>query len=250
MRYPPLIFLKSPITRSWPVWARYGTTVLLVAFAAILQWWLWPTMTGHPLVLFYAVVVASAVLFDHGTGYFAVGLSAIAVAYFFAEPYGSMAVSNPQDRLGLVAFIIIGCLSSALLENMHIALHRVSVSNEQLIRADREKDLLLREFSHRVKNDLTILVSLLRLQARDLEDRVAQAALAATADRISVIARVQDRLRRTDFRGGGRCRRLHRGPLREFAGLFGGLTSDHPDGGSRSLPAGPPACGRPWPHRQ
>jgi two-component sensor histidine kinase len=193
MRYPPLIFLQSPLTRSWPVWARYGTTVLLVAFAALVQWWLWPTMMGHPLVLFYAVVVASAVLFDHGTGYFAVGLSVLTVSYLFSNPSVSQ-----QDRVGLLAFVVIGCLSSALLENMHIALHRVSLSNEQLMRADQEKDVLLREFSHRVKNDLTILLSLLRLQARELDDERARAALAATADRISVIARVQERLRRTN----------------------------------------------------
>jgi two-component sensor histidine kinase len=198
MRYAPFIFLQSPITRSWPIWARYGSVLLLLLAATLLQWWLWPTVTGHPLVLFYGVVVLSAVLFDHGAGYFAVALSGLIVSYWFVEPFHSLAIEYERDRVGLIAFIIVGCLSSALLENMHVALHRLSLANEQLMRTDKEKDLMLREFSHRMKNDLTILLSLLVLQARELKDKTAQAALAATADRIKVIARVQDRLRRTD----------------------------------------------------
>ncbi|WP_336489615.1 histidine kinase dimerization/phosphoacceptor domain -containing protein [Methylobacterium nigriterrae] len=49
-----------------------------------------------------------------------------------------------------------------------------------------------------VKKDLTVLVALVQLQQRAIQDETARAALAETAHRIQVLARVQDRLQRSD----------------------------------------------------
>ncbi|HEV7353460.1 MAG TPA: histidine kinase dimerization/phosphoacceptor domain -containing protein [Brevundimonas sp.] len=51
-----------------------------------------------------------------------------------------------------------------------------------------EKDALLREVHHRVKNNLQIISSLLSMQQRALEDPAAKAALADTRQRISALA--------------------------------------------------------------
>ncbi|WP_187144319.1 sensor histidine kinase, partial [Microvirga massiliensis] len=51
---------------------------------------------------------------------------------------------------------------------------------------------------HRVKNDLAALMALVRLQERSLADPAARAALSSTAERIHVLSRVHDRLRRAD----------------------------------------------------
>jgi two-component sensor histidine kinase len=62
----------------------------------------------------------------------------------------------------------------------------------------REKDLVLQEASHRFKNELAMLSALLRLQERSVEDETARTALASTADRVQVLARVHERLQRAE----------------------------------------------------
>ncbi|MDQ1079816.1 sensor histidine kinase [Pseudoroseomonas cervicalis] len=61
----------------------------------------------------------------------------------------------------------------------------------------REKDLLMQEIEHRVKNSLTITRSLLSLQARMTAPEAGRAALEDAARRVASIARVHDRLHRS-----------------------------------------------------
>lgn len=53
-----------------------------------------------------------------------------------------------------------------------------------------EKDALLREVHHRVKNNLQIIAALLRLQAEQVTDATAQAALAEVGGRVRAIASI------------------------------------------------------------
>src|SRR5260221_202268 len=63
---------------------------------------------------------------------------------------------------------------------------------EELIQASlREKEALLREIHHPVKNNLQITSSLLRLQSRQIEDPATQRRLAANQDRIRSAGRSQ-----------------------------------------------------------
>ncbi|MCJ2050537.1 sensor histidine kinase [Methylobacterium sp. J-070] len=66
---------------------------------------------------------------------------------------------------------------------------------ESLLRtALARQDLLAREMSHRVKNSLAIVASLLALQARAAEDPAVQTALADARSRVEAIAGVHDQL--------------------------------------------------------
>ncbi|GDX79907.1 hypothetical protein LBMAG42_17180 [Deltaproteobacteria bacterium] len=60
-----------------------------------------------------------------------------------------------------------------------------------------EKDVLLREIHHRVKNNLQVVSSLLNLADDRLEDPGARALLAHTRDRVRTIALVHDQLHRS-----------------------------------------------------
>jgi two-component sensor histidine kinase len=58
----------------------------------------------------------------------------------------------------------------------------------------REKEILLREVHHRVKNDLQMVASLLSLQERAVADPAAAEALAGSRNRVATIGLVHDRL--------------------------------------------------------
>jgi PAS domain S-box-containing protein len=60
------------------------------------------------------------------------------------------------------------------------------------------KTLLLHEVDHRVKNNLTMIGSLLRLQVRDIEDESVRARLDAMLERVDALATVHRRLYQSD----------------------------------------------------
>jgi PAS domain S-box-containing protein len=60
------------------------------------------------------------------------------------------------------------------------------------------KTLLLHEVDHRVKNNLTMIGSLLRLQVRDIEDEGVRARLDAMLERVDALATVHRRLYQSD----------------------------------------------------
>ncbi len=67
-------------------------------------------------------------------------------------------------------------------------------TEQRLRRALEEKDLLLREVHHRVKNNLQAITSLLRQQAQRLEDARARTMAEETHARVAAMALVHDRL--------------------------------------------------------
>jgi PAS domain S-box-containing protein len=82
------------------------------------------------------------------------------------------------------------------------ALRRTAV---EVARSNAEKEMLLKEIHHRVKNNLQIVSSLLHLQSRGLTDPQVQALFQESQDRVRSIARIHEtlcqsnRLARIDF---------------------------------------------------
>ncbi len=68
----------------------------------------------------------------------------------------------------------------------------------RLERSLDEKAILLKEVHHRVKNNLQIIVSLLRLQSQDLEDGETRRAFRDTMARVTSMAEVHERLYESD----------------------------------------------------
>lgn len=67
-------------------------------------------------------------------------------------------------------------------------------SEEQLHKAIQEKEVLLRELHHRVKNNLQVMTSLLGLQSEMLKDKKAKEALRVTQMRVKSIALIHEEL--------------------------------------------------------
>ena len=75
----------------------------------------------------------------------------------------------------------------SILEDQHSAQQRLKRSLE-------EKETLLREIHHRVKNNLQLVISLLNLQMRRLDNAIAAQSLQRSQERIRAIAEVHEKL--------------------------------------------------------
>ena len=74
----------------------------------------------------------------------------------------------------------------------------ITVRDKELTASLAEKDALMREIHHRVKNNLQIISSLLSMQQRGLTDPAAKAALGDTRQRISALALIYRTLYQSD----------------------------------------------------
>ena len=75
---------------------------------------------------------------------------------------------------------------------------RLAEKNEQIEKALDEKELLLKEIHHRVKNNLQVVSSLLSLQSRKISDEKAKEAITASRNRVKSMALIHQNLYKED----------------------------------------------------
>lgn len=120
------------------------------------------------------------------------------------RPLGVLAFPTPSSRSYTVEEI---GLFGAFARQAAFALHharRYATARRELAECQREeasiqsalaeRDLLLREVHHRVKNNLQVVASLLDLQAGTLRDASARQALQESKDRVQSMARIHEYL--------------------------------------------------------
>lgn len=195
----PLLRLRS---LSLPT--RWAAAALLVALAFAARYLLYGASPKLPYLCFLPAVILSAAMFDRGSGFFATLLSAALAIIFFISPPHRLALDTGQDLLNAILFILIGAFVAAITEALHEAYAEAEEAHQVAERAraraeasERERELLLAEFQHRVGNDLQRIGSMLDLQARRGSPE-ATAALREAASRVYVIARVHERLAQRD----------------------------------------------------
>ena len=197
-------FHRSLRLRSLPLPARWGGSALLVCIAFGARYLLYGLTPDLPFLCFFSAVIVASVIFDRGSGFFAMALSAVLVIYFFTDPPFNFALENKADIINVVLFCLVGVFIAIVTEALHAAYaeaeqaHRVTeIARQRAEAGEREREVLLAEFRHRVSNDLQRIAGLLELQAlRAAPD--AASALREASTRVHVIARVHDRLARRD----------------------------------------------------
>jgi two-component sensor histidine kinase len=188
------LFKAALISRGWPIPVRYGLTSVAVISMVLLGFAFDREFPGYALLLCFLAIILSSVIFDSGTGIYATILSAMGVAYFILEPSQSVWVNEKRDLIAIALFALIGFGTATLIEALHKAFITISKAHDALELAANRNKVLLHELSHRMRNDLSSIVSLLMLQASSSENKIAQEALMAAADRVRVLARVHTRL--------------------------------------------------------
>ncbi|WP_298672658.1 DUF4118 domain-containing protein [uncultured Sphingomonas sp.] len=151
---------------------------------------------AHPLLLFVSIALAFvviAIVGGRGPGLAGVGFGAIALA--FALPGEGLAVPDPTNALGLIATVMLGLLVSWFAGRAKRE-HELLTGELRFAQAGQARyTALLRELSHRLANDLSMLVSAATMTARQSSTPETAAAIDSIVSRMVVLGRVYQRLR-------------------------------------------------------
>lgn len=186
--------------RYWPLCVRLGIAATAVVLAFVASLLLGLPRAGFPFLLLYPPVLTSAYLMGRDAGVAATLFGVLLAGGFMLQQHGTLPTSH--DALALLLFTATGVAAAYLLSHLKRALRALETAHADLRRlhqaavtAEEEKDTLLRELIHRIRNDLGNISSILQLQARSLDGEAA-AQLLAAADRIQILGRVHQRLSR------------------------------------------------------
>lgn len=127
--------------RGLPVWARYLLTgvIVLVCFGVRYSLGFIEAPEHLPLfLLFIPAIILASFLFDRGSGFLAVAMSALASAYFFIEPEGSFVVRSGGEMIRIATFVITGVLTAAIVEMLRQTVDRLNATLAALRAAEDE----------------------------------------------------------------------------------------------------------------
>ncbi len=101
----------------------------------------------------------------------------------------------------MLGFLLMGYLiqqfkkTRAFAENKFQKANEILTSKNELIKAqDEEKTIMLKEIHHRVKNNLQVISSLVRLQSFETEDEEAKKMFDATVNRVVAMALIHEKM--------------------------------------------------------
>ncbi len=136
-------------------------------------------------------------------GYFFLSINIFAIIYYTIFSVNDNIVTLKTlsliERIGLAVEISIATLSLAYVTFQFLKFHQFTYNelkqqNEIIIKQNDEKNSLVQEVHHRVKNNLQIIISLLRLQSNELKSEEAKLSLTEAINRIMVMSLIHQKL--------------------------------------------------------
>lgn len=127
-------------------------------------------------------IFVSSVVFDRWSGFYATLLATVASYLTIQHLYPAV-----PSTLTLIVFFAVGVALSIVSEALRLAFERA-------VKLEREKDILFRELSHRMQNNLAMAVSLVNMQSRSQANPEIRAALLKAVDRLNILAEGQRHL--------------------------------------------------------
>jgi two-component system, sensor histidine kinase PdtaS len=184
---------KLSALRAWPLWLRVGVCAGALAAAYAFQIPLEREVPGEPFLLFFILVVASALAFGEPIGFLACGLSTVLSFYFF-DPGDTLAIHHAADLIKIELYAVLSGLSVA-----GVAwLTRAIVAERRAFRsmADREKkaSVLLQDMAHRVANNFAVVAALIQSRASVVAEPKAKLVLADAVEQVAMMARLHRHL--------------------------------------------------------
>ncbi len=188
------------------------------------------------MVAFSGVIILACLLLDRKEFFFFLFLIIGCVAWLvFGEIYGFYTIRsiNKADTgdfvIIAVIILIVGTIANLLAMNLRQSIHDVQEENRERRKVElqlkqnlKEKEALLREVHHRVKNNLNVINSLMNLQERQIHTK-AQAieAFKNTHNRIYAMALVHEQLYQSEKLSYVPMHVYIRSLVRRFRSLFG-----------------------------
>lgn len=156
---------------------------------------------ASPFISFFALLVFSGYLVKTRYGNLYLGGTILGVALIYVQQQqGLMGVVNsvPQDVIplfsALVFLVFLLLLGGVLGRSLVKGIRDLYQSKEMLLQRAEEKDMLLKEVHHRVKNNLQTVSSLLRMQGRSIEDPQTLKQIRSSQNRVVCMAMVHEML--------------------------------------------------------
>lgn len=200
---PPLSILDSwlsrlhrDIVKGHPVLSLVASC--LVYAGAVLVFAPHIAVSSNYLIILPVVVAAFAFELPGGIVAGALGLPANLLLFaILGRPEFSPASKLAAEFSGLVLGGSLGFLADYF-DKFEAELGRRIATEESLRRAVEEKEAILQELHHRVRNNLNVITSIIQLQRRRSRDPAFIAASGELLGRVFAIALVHDRLHSTD----------------------------------------------------
>tara|TARA_R100001244_G_scaffold39766_3_gene35784 strand:- start:63754 stop:64758 length:1005 start_codon:yes stop_codon:yes gene_type:complete len=177
----------------FPDWATQ--TLVGILGTAIAMGMRWLVDMAYPGAAPYAINVPAILLATlvgrlRG-GLLVLGLTSVFTWYQVVPFQGSFAFAEASDGPRTLVNVLTGLLLVFLAELARRNVRDLLHEREQRI---VERDMLLREVDHRVKNNLAILTSLLRLQQNETDNEIAKQALERAVGRVLSLAKAYENL--------------------------------------------------------
>lgn len=181
------------LVRSWPVWIRASASIASALIALAIQLPIENEVPGEPFLLFYIVVIASALAFGGRIGLLSVVLTTLLTPLFF-EPLGSIAIHHAIDLVKIELYAVISGVSVIGVSSLRNLLLAAAATKKEFDQKETRRTIQLRELVHRVGNNFAIVSALIQTKAVGVNDPEARCTLDEAADQVAIMARVHRRL--------------------------------------------------------